>query len=75
MFLRVHMEIALLLLLFMFLAFEFAGDWDGSPWSGREHRGLFINAIVSSSEHSKAQKNQMRLMELRKENHIKLYQL
>ncbi len=63
MFLRVHMEIALRLLLLMFLPSWLASDWDGSAWSGREQRGLFINAIVCSSEHTKAQKNQRRLKE------------
>lgn len=58
MFLRVHMEVALLLLLLMSLPSWLAGDLDGSSWSGREQRGLFINAIVSLSEHTKAQKNQ-----------------
>ena len=58
MFLRDHMEIALLLLLLMSFPSWLAGDLDGS--SGREQRGLFITAIVSSSEHTKAQKNQRR---------------
>ena len=49
MFLRVHMEIVLLLLLF--LLSRLSSDLDGSSWSGMEQRGLFIKAIVSSSEH------------------------
>lgn len=50
MFLRVHMEIALLLLL-VFLLSWLDSDVDASSWSGREQRGLFINTNVSSSEH------------------------
>lgn len=50
MFLRVHMEIALFLLL-MFLLSWLDSDVDASSWSGREQRGLFINTNVSSSEH------------------------
>lgn len=55
MFRRAHMETALLLLLFMFLPSWLAGDLDGSSWSGKEQRGLFISAVVSSSEHGKPQ--------------------
>lgn len=51
MFLRVHMEIVLFLLLMFFLLSWPDSDVDASSWSGREQRGLFINVSVSSSEH------------------------
>ena len=65
--LRVHVVIPLLLL-FMFppSSPSLASDLDGSSWSGKEQRGLFSNAIVSSSEHTEAQKTQRWL----KESHI-----
>lgn len=57
MFLRVHMEIALFLLL-IFLLSWLDSDMDASSWSGREQRGLFISTNVSSSEHvTHTQKN------------------
>lgn len=51
--LRVHMEIDLLLL-FKFLLSLLARALDSASWSGREQRGLLINAIVSSSEQTTA---------------------
>lgn len=54
-FLRVHMEIALLLL-FMLLA----RGLGRASWSGSEQRGLLINAIVSSSKQTTRQLNQRR---------------
>lgn len=59
MFLRLHVVIPLLLLFMVPPSSpSLASDLDGSSRSGREQRGLFINAIVSSSEHTEAQKNQ-----------------